>query len=135
MNPQSPHHPLQILVVEDNDLDFKILSRAASTLPAPPTFTRVVCGEEVLPTLLHQGPFDGVFLDLGLPDGDGGQVILRLARHDLLAKLPIFILTGLPKAWEVKKWLSEGAWGLIDKAFADGSELQDALDRLRKAKD
>ena len=74
---------------------------------------------------LQEGGFDAVVLDLGLPDGDGMELLHRLRRSD--RKLPVLIITARDAIENRLDGLDGGADDYLVKPFA-GSEL---LARLR----
>ena len=74
---------------------------------------------------LQEGGFDAVVLDLGLPDGDGMELLQRIRRTD--RKLPVLIITARDAIENRLDGLDGGADDYLVKPFA-GSEL---LARLR----
>jgi len=86
-------HPLNILVVEDNETDFVLFCEylKLSKLPTSNIYRAERLGESL--QLLHEHQPDLIFLDLSLPDSDGINSFERLnaeARH-----IPIIVLSGL----------------------------------------
>jgi DNA-binding response OmpR family regulator len=73
----------------------------------------------------HAARFDALILDVGLPDGDGRDLCLKLRRNGL--KLPIIILTGSDEEADVVRGLESGANDYIAKPF----RLAELLARLR----
>jgi len=71
------------------------------------------------------GRFDAVLLDIGLPDGDGRELCIRLRRQGL--KIPIIMLTGADAEADVVRGLDAGANDYIAKPF----RLAELLARLR----
>ena len=69
---------------------------------------------------------DLVILDLGLPDGDGGDLLLKIRKNDLT---PIIILSARTDEEEKVKMLDMGANDYVTKPFGS-SEL---LARVRSA--
>ncbi|MFY8118241.1 MAG: response regulator transcription factor [Roseateles sp.] len=74
---------------------------------------------------LAEGEFDAVVLDLGLPDGDGMELLRRVRRHD--RKLPMLIITARDAVEDRLEGLDSGADDYLVKPFA-GPEL---LARIR----
>jgi DNA-binding response OmpR family regulator len=72
-----------------------------------------------------QGRFDAIILDIGLPDGDGRDLCVRLRRQGI--KVPILMLTGSDEEADVVKGLDSGANDYIAKPF----RLNELLARLR----
>jgi DNA-binding response OmpR family regulator len=69
--------------------------------------------------------FDAVILDVGLPDGDGRDLCMKLRRNGM--KVPIIILTGSDGETDVVRGLESGANDYIAKPF----RLAELLARLR----
>ncbi len=84
---------LQILLVEDNPADARLLTEELSELPDNPlAITHVqTLGDAFI--ALDSGRYDAVLLDLHLPDSDGARTISRVHGHS--PKLPIVVLTGI----------------------------------------
>ena len=68
---------------------------------------------------------DALILDVGLPDGDGRDLCVKLRRHGI--KLPIIMLTGSDDEADVVRGLDSGANDYIAKPF----RLAELLARLR----
>src|SRR5919112_648739 len=69
--------------------------------------------------------YDAVLLDVGLPDGDGRELCMRLRRQGL--KVPIIMLTGADAEADVVRGLDAGANDYIAKPF----RLPELLARVR----
>jgi DNA-binding response OmpR family regulator len=69
--------------------------------------------------------YDGVILDVSLPDGDGRDLCARLRRQG--HKMPIIILTGSDDEADVVRGLESGANDYVAKPF----RLAELLARLR----
>ena len=69
--------------------------------------------------------FDAIILDVGLPDGDGRDLCVRLRRQGV--KVPIIILTGSDEESDVVRGLDAGANDYIAKPF----RLAELLARVR----
>jgi DNA-binding response OmpR family regulator len=69
--------------------------------------------------------FDAVILDVGLPDGDGRDLCVKLRRAGI--KVPIIMLTGSDEESDVVRGLESGANDYIAKPF----RLNELLARLR----
>jgi DNA-binding response OmpR family regulator len=69
--------------------------------------------------------FDGIILDVGLPDGDGRDLCAKLRRQG--TKVPIIMLTGSDEESDVVRGLDSGANDYIAKPF----RLAELLARLR----
>jgi DNA-binding response OmpR family regulator len=69
--------------------------------------------------------YDAVLLDIGLPDGDGRDLCVRLRKHGL--RMPIIMLTGADAEQDVVRGLDAGANDYIAKPF----RLNELLARVR----
>jgi|UniRef100_UPI000D332E00 two-component system response regulator QseB len=77
---------------------------------------------------LDGGTFDMVLLDLGLPDGDGLDLLLRLRRNrEAQQVLPVLVLSARDALSERLRSLDEGADDYLVKPFA----LAELLSRVR----
>lgn len=111
----------RIVVFEDCDLDFTLLERGlAGAFPKEEfSLERFVYGEEGLKALDEatvEVP-DCLFIDLGLPGMSGGQVLDKLRADQRFANTPVFVLSGLPEAFEVTETAKRGALGVISKDY------------------
>lgn len=89
--------PVQILLIEDDDVDTEMVFRAAAHHSTALKVIRVANGNKAL-ALLHTGdyqqrPPDVIVLDLYLPGMHGFEFLGKLRADDRLAKLPVFVLT------------------------------------------
>jgi CheY-like chemotaxis protein len=69
---------------------------------------------------------DVMLLDVGLPDGDGFDILVGIRRHRKLALLPVIMLTVLGDPKDIRKGLELGADGYIPKPYSR-SMLADAI--------
>ena len=79
---------------------------------------------------------DAIVLDLGLPGGDGLVVMNRLKGIELLANVPIIVLTGTSHrpGFSERETLAAGAGAFFRKPV-DPDELNAAIERLVSFKD
>lgn len=66
---------------------------------------------------LEQSMPDAIFLDIGLPDGDGFDVLVALRRHPAYASLPIIMLTARSEPQDVARGLELGCDGYVTKPY------------------
>jgi len=85
-------NPLQVLVVEDNPADVKLVRRCLEEEPNGPIDVADAPSLEAAKRYLTANHVDLVLLDLGLPDGTGVEVVARL--REMAADVPIVVLTG-----------------------------------------
>lgn len=110
VEPQSPTapklHPVvprprpgEILVIEDNEGDVRLIREAFSETTSPHHITVANDGEEAL-GLLHGIGLPGsaalpdlILLDLNLPRKDGRQVLTELKQEVMLKRIPVIVLS------------------------------------------
>jgi chemotaxis family two-component system response regulator Rcp1 len=86
----------QILVIEDNPMDVRLIRLALESVRDWPTeLTVAVDGEEAINYLLHPGNSkpDLAILDLNLPKRDGLDVLRIIRITDFLYGLPVIVLS------------------------------------------
>jgi CheY-like chemotaxis protein len=106
------------LVVED---DPDQLALAVRRLEDAGCAVRTAGGVQALYQSLRQSTPDAIFLDIGLPDGDGLEALASLRRHPSYALLPIIMLTARGEPADVAKGLALGADGYITKPYGKNS--------------
>lgn len=74
------------------------------------------CVEALYRTLQESTP-DAIFLDVGLPDGNGFDVLATLRSHPSFTLLPIIMLTVRSEPEDIEKGLALGADGYITKPY------------------
>ncbi|MFP4013135.1 MAG: ATP-binding protein [Chitinispirillaceae bacterium] len=84
---------LDILLVEDNPADARLLMEELSDLPNNPLNIIHVQTLRDAFGKLKSAHYDAVLLDLNLPDSDGAQTIRKV--HDHSPSLPVVVLTGV----------------------------------------
>ncbi len=89
---------INILMVEDNDSDSVLATQRINATHIPHNLQRVTRGDDVMPYLkncLQTRLPDVIFLDLGLPDSDGFDILQELAMApSMMRAIPIAIMTG-----------------------------------------
>jgi two-component system KDP operon response regulator KdpE len=118
----SAHHP-RVLVIDDEAQIHRFLRAALEAAGFEPL--RADTGAEGLREIARAAP-DAVVLDLGLPDMDGRQVLLKAREfyHE-----PIIILSARDRETEKIEALDNGANDYVEKPFGVG----ELLARLRAA--
>jgi two-component system KDP operon response regulator KdpE len=114
---------LRVLVVED-DREIRTLIQSALSVEGFEVRTAVSVSEATA-MLQHASP-DVVLLDLGLPDGDGLDLVLMLRR---LGALPILVISARHQEAEKVKLLDAGADDYLTKPFS----VSELLARIRVA--
>ena len=101
-----------VLVIEDDELIASSLQRAlVATGYTAPIVNSIAAAEQVL----TDGLPDLILCDLGLPDGDGLDLIARLGRSH--PRLPILVLTARDEEADLVAGLSAGAVDYVTKPF------------------
>jgi len=114
-----------ILIVDD---DRALRETLAEQLAVDGEFTAVEAASAAeAEAMLNpaEARFDAIILDIGLPDGDGRDLCIKLRRQGM--KVPIIILTGSDDETDVVRGLESGANDYIAKPF----RLAELLARLR----
>ena len=92
-------HELQILLIEDNPADVRLVQESLSESRFRHTIHIAEDGVAGLQFLRKQGPYvdaatpDIILLDLNLPKKDGREVLLELKNDPELRMIPIIVLT------------------------------------------
>jgi chemotaxis family two-component system response regulator Rcp1 len=93
------HHPIDILLVEDNPGDVRLTIEALHEAKVLNNLATVSDGVEALAFLNQIGKYAGVFrpdlilLDLNLPKKDGREVLGEVKKNPKLRRIPVVILT------------------------------------------
>jgi DNA-binding response OmpR family regulator len=114
-----------VLIVED---DVVLRESLASSLAEDGEFLPVCCGSADEATALlsaQDARFDTMILDLGLPDGDGRELCLRI--REMGISLPVIMLTGRADEADLVSGFESGANDYIVKPF----RLSELVARLR----
>jgi CheY-like chemotaxis protein len=110
-----------ILVIEDADEDFDVLSSSLRRADVPNEILRCATGREIS---TYMGTVTGqpasrcpaiILLDLNLPGADGRKVLRDLREHPLLRAVPVIILTTSAQPSDVEACYRLGASGYMVK--------------------
>ena len=117
--------PLQILLVEDNAGDARLLREMFST-ERPDSFklTHLLRMSEAV-IHLAKGGVDIILLDMGLPDGHGLDTVRRA--HAAAPEVPLIVLTGLDDETLAAEAMKEGAQDYLIKGQIENRALPRAL--------
>ncbi len=94
-----PQQPVEILVVEDNPADVRLIEEALREGEFKSRLSVAENGVEAVEFLRRQGKFitakrpDLILLDLNLPKKDGRQVLAEIKEDEDLRKIPVIVLT------------------------------------------
>jgi len=114
---------LRVLVVED-DREIRSLMQSSLTVEGYAVQTAVSMSEAK--ALLHNTPPDVMVLDLGLPDGDGIELVHAVRKHH---SLPILVVSARHQEAQKIQLLDAGADDYLTKPFS----VAELLARIRVA--
>jgi signal transduction histidine kinase len=117
--------PLQVLLIEDNPTDVLLLQEALAHVTSMAFAVTAVArlGEGL--TRLRERPFHVVLLDLSLPDSQGLETCITMARQ--ARGVPIVVLTALADETLAVSALREGAQDYLIKGQVEGPLLARAI--------
>ena len=117
---------LRLLVVDDNPHDVDLVRGQLSEAHHGRPF-QVEAVARLADAVRHLGreDVDVVLLDLGLPDADGTQGVLRLGRE--AASVPVVVLTGHDDEALGLRAVQDGAQDYLVKGKVDAAVLQRSL--------
>ena len=107
-----------ILVVEDDPFSQRLVSKS---LEDNFDIYAAVTGQEAVSAYIRHAP-DMVFLDIGLPDASGLDVLLKIFEID--AQAHIVMLSGSGSRDNILKAVENGAKGFVGKPFTREKLLQ-----------
>ena len=93
------YRPIEILLVEDNPGDARLVAEVLREVRARSRLHVVSDGEEALAFLRRQGMYtsmprpDIIILDLNLPKKDGREVLVEIKDDGDLRRIPVIVLT------------------------------------------
>ena len=103
------HRPLELLIVEDNPGDVRLLEEAFQELRANVHIRVAKDGVEALDLVMHPPETrttwrpDLILLDLNLPKVSGHDVLTRLKTHPQTALIPVIVLTSSRAESDVRR--------------------------------
>jgi two-component system, chemotaxis family, response regulator Rcp1 len=98
-NSSPPSRPVQILIVEDNPADARLVREVMRDSKVLNEIHWVPDGVEALAFLRGQGKYADaprpnlIFLDLNMPRKDGREVLAEVKADDRLKRIPIVVMT------------------------------------------
>lgn len=114
-------HPVEILLVEDNEDDIVIIQEAFIESKSLNVINTVSDGEEALTYLRREGQYKGialpslVLLDINMPKKNGFEVIEAVKADPQLRSIPIIMLTMSAREEDIKRSYASGACSYIRK--------------------
>ncbi len=131
-------HPIEILLVEDNPLDARLLQEVFSLRDITYHVHVVPDGERALAFLYRGVEYadaprpDVVLLDLHLPEMTGFEVLAAIKQHAHLKDIPVIVLTGSTDEADARRAMELQANFYLNKpndagGFADVADTVDGL--------
>jgi CheY-like chemotaxis protein len=124
---------VEILLVEDNHGDVRMVERAFEQRDIPCELTVVQTGDEALDVLYRRGEFadasrpDLVLLDLNLPGTSGLSVLETVKSDETLKRVPVVVLTSAQSGTDLNRVYDEHANACLTKPV-DPTEFADSID-------
>ena len=112
--PSDPSGPKTVLIVEDNDLNLKLLNDILEYHGYTIVTTRL--GEAVLALAREHRP-DLILLDIQLPDISGMEAARRLKEDERTRQIPIIAVTAFAMSGDAAKILASGCDAYVPKPF------------------
>ena len=119
------HKPLQVLVVEDNAGDVRLLREMFSGERAGSFEITHLLRMSEAENHLAKGGVDVILLDMGLPDGHGLETVRRA--HAAAPCVPVIVLTGLDDEALAAEAMTQGAQDYLIKGQIESRALPRAL--------
>ncbi|MGH9138171.1 MAG: ATP-binding protein [Acidimicrobiales bacterium] len=118
----------RVLVVEDDDVNLELCTRVLARIPG----VEVIVAQTVQSATraVTSGRPDLVLLDLGLPDGDGREVLAHVRAEPGLEVTRVVVVTADARIEERDLLLSDGADGYLTKPV-DVTQLVDIVGKAR----
>ena len=112
--PYAAPHPMRVLVIDDNDINLKIVS---SLLEMDGHAVAIATSGEKGLQLIEEQEFDMVFVDILMPGMDGKTFLKKLRQNPQAqrAAIPVFALTGMVDPASVQDMLASGIMDVIGK--------------------
>lgn len=126
----NPVEPLRILLVEDNRGDALLVQMALDRTDAAPAFSCAISVVDSIAEacyLLARETHDVIVTDLGLPDGQGMEIVTALIAA--APGIPLIVLSGDSDQRVMEESLRNGAADYLCKGDFTGALLIDALQR------
>ena len=127
-------HPLEVLVVDDNRIDQKLLQIAFSKVDLPIKMTFCSSGKEALERLQSTSKENTLrpqvcFLDLSMPAVTGFDVLKAIKSNKLTQHISVFIFSSSDREEDINRSYKNGANGYLVKPLRQ-EELFDLVDNL-----
>lgn len=114
--------PIDVLIIEDNPADVRLIREVFQNLDQPCNLTVVPTGEQGIEAL-HRGAFKFVIVDLMLPGADGCDVVRFIKSAPSIKNTITIVLTGIASPAAIQRAYDAGANCCLIKPH-DFDELQ-----------
>jgi CheY-like chemotaxis protein len=104
--------PLKLLVVEDNLASLELMTEVFTSLKAE---VRPISDSEKAVAVVNQEKFDGIFLDLEMPNLNGFDLARLIRKSPWNKSTPIVIVTGREERQTMQEAFSSGATFFLQK--------------------
>lgn len=108
----------QLLLIEDNEIDVRIIKEVAASISKDMSVTHLSSGDDALKLFKNDvnQSFDLIVMDLGLPGTDGKTLLAALRKNPFWAETPVIILTGSTKEDDLQAVENLGARSFLSKS-------------------
>lgn len=126
---------VDILLVEDNPGDVRLLREALEATEIPHRLHVVTDGNDALDFVYQREGFDDasqpdlILLDLNLPQTDGHEVLNELKSDSQHGRIPIIVLSSSSEEGDVRRAYAAGANAYLTKPV-DPNELIDRVELI-----
>lgn len=126
---------VEILLVEDNPGDVRLLEEALAVTDIPHRLHAVTNGNEAIEFVYRRGEDadtpqpDLVLLDLNLPHTDGHEVLTELKSNPEHSRIPIIVLSSSNEEEDVQRAYAAGANAYLTKPV-DPDELVERVELI-----
>jgi len=100
---------LEILLVEDNPADVRLMQEAFREAGRAPKLNVVRNGQQAMAFLRREGPYQAssrpafILLDLNLPGADGSEVLAEIKRDRGLRQIPVIVFSTSTQAEDIAR--------------------------------
>lgn len=127
------YRPVSLLLVDDDEVDRAAVRRALDRAHVTATVSEMSDFASARAALLGRQAFDAVFLDFGLPGGDGLE-LLREARREGV-ETPVIVLTGQGDEALAVELMKAGATDYLQKGQLTPERLAQSLRQALRLRD
>lgn len=130
---ESIARPIEILLVEDNPADARLVQETMKDGRLPTHLTIAKDGVEALQLLTEQDAYrpDLILLDLNLPRKNGLEVLEEVKQHDRFRMIPVIVMTTSDNDQDIKRAYRLHANAFITKPV----DLDEFIEVIRKTED